>query len=66
MLGGAGIFAGAILFALLCELLNFTTKRSRRDALNYFSWALLYNLALGTIALMIALRSAGNANADSP
>lgn len=55
LLMGAGLFASVLVITLLCEALNITTKRSRRDALNYFSWAFLYNLAIGGLAILIAL-----------
>jgi len=53
LLMGAGVFASILAITLLCEALNITTKRSRRDALNYFGWAFLYNLVIGGFAILI-------------
>ena len=63
LLLGAGLFAFIVVISLVCEALNVTTKRSRRDALNYFGWAFLYNLVLGSIALFVSL-TFGSLEAD--
>ena len=55
LLLGAGLFAFILVIALICEALNVTTKRSRRNSLNFFGWAFLYNLVLGSIALFVPL-----------
>ena len=55
LLMGAGLFGFILAFALVCEALNLTSKRSRRDSLNCFSWALVYNLVVGSVALLVAL-----------
>lgn len=64
LLSGAGLFAIALVFALVCEALNLTTKRSRRDSLNYFSWAFAYNLVVGSLALLISI-TFGNLDAKT-
>jgi hypothetical protein len=51
---GSPVFAIAFLFSLLCELLNVTAKKSRRDALNYFAWAFAYNSLIGGGALLLS------------
>lgn len=57
LLSGAGIFFIAIVVAVVCEVLNVTTKKSRRDALNYFGWALLYNVTLGGLSVCASFAS---------
>lgn len=55
LLMGAGVFAAILVISLICEAINITSKRSRRDALNYFSWAFLFNFVIGGLALLITL-----------
>jgi len=56
LLMGAGLFGCILILALLCEILNVTTKRSRRDGMIYFGWAFIYNFTIGGAALLIALK----------
>ena len=55
LLLGSSLFAAILTITLACEVLNLTTKKSRRDALNYFSWAFLYNSVVGGVAVAIPL-----------
>ncbi|MEM0896246.1 MAG: hypothetical protein AAGJ79_05110 [Verrucomicrobiota bacterium] len=68
LLLGAGLFFLILVFAMVCELLNITSKRSRRDCLNYFAWAFSYNLVIGGIAffLPLAFGSFASEETDSP
>lgn len=58
---GAVAFAMALAASLVCEVLNVTTKKSRRDALRSFSWAFLYNLFIGGVSVWLALAFGGKA-----
>ena len=52
---GAVAFALALVASLVCEVLNVTTRKSRRDAMRYFSWAFLYNILIGGSSVWLAL-----------
>ena len=56
LLSGAGLFFFVLVITAVCELFNLSGKRSRRDALHYFSWAMLLNLIAGVLALFVALK----------
>ena len=56
LLFGAGIFLSVLVVAAVCELFNLSEKRSRRDSIHYFGWALTYNLILGALAIAVALK----------
>jgi len=55
LLFGAVVFAIVLVASLAFEILNITTRKSRRDALRSFSWAFLYNLLFGGVAVWLAV-----------
>ena len=52
---GAVAFAMALAVSLVCEILNVTTRKSRRDAFQYFGWVFLYNILIGGFAVWLAM-----------
>ena len=51
MLSGAVLFIAILALAVICEMLNLTTKYSLSFTLKTVSWGLVYNTVIGILSL---------------